>query len=325
VEIHSRADRPRLVVIGGSAGAVEVLQRIVAGLAPDLPAAFCVVVHLPPFIESGLPAVLSRAGRLPCVSASDGAPLRAGQIVVAPANHHLVVDGEQVRLDLGPRENGVRPAVDVLFRSAAASRGSDVIGVVLSGARDDGAAGLAAIKAQGGGAVVQDPADALFPSMPMSALAQVAVDATAPADELPHVIDRLLHAPTAALQSRPDPMSQPDDQLITVCPDCGGVMTETDADVLQWRCHVGHVYSAATLDELQGVEVEEALWGAVRTLKDRAALLRRLSRDAERRRASASAKAFAARAEHAARHAEILRRLVVDSAADEPSDPTVAT
>ena len=324
MDIHSHPDRARLVVIGGSAGAVEALKRFLAGLAPDIPAAFCVVVHQSPFSQSALSAVLSRAGRLPCVTATDGTQLREGQIVVAPPNHHLVVEGDRVRLDRGPRENGVRPAIDVLFRSAAASRGSDVIGVVLSGARDDGAAGLAAIKAQGGCAVVQDPADAVFPSMPISAREQVAVDAIAPAAELPHVIDQLLHTPTQALQSRTDPMSQPDDQLITVCPDCGGVMTETDADVLQWRCHVGHVYSARTLDELQGVEVEDALWGAVRTLEDRAALLRRLSRDAERRGASTSAKDFGRRAEHAARQAQILRRFVLDSADDEASDPNVS-
>jgi two-component system chemotaxis response regulator CheB len=169
-----------LVVIGASAGGVEALKRLVADLPADLPAAVCVVLHIAPTSSSALAGILDRAGRLPCSPAIDGEPLRAGHIVVAPPDHHLIVEDGRARLTMSARENGHRPAVDTLFRSAAAARGDAVVGVVLSGTRDDGAAGLAVIKSRGGVAVVQDPDDALYAGMPTSALANVQVDAVAP-------------------------------------------------------------------------------------------------------------------------------------------------
>src|SRR5579884_3723136 len=165
-----------LVVMGASAGGVEALRRVVAGLPAELPAAICIVLHLAPDSPSALPKILERAGALPCRAASDGEPLEPGSVLVAPPDRHLVVEDGRVRLTVGPRENGHRPAIDTLFRSAAA-RGDRVVGVVLSGTRDDGAAGLAVIKANGGGAIVQDPKEAMYAGMPRSALASVQVDA----------------------------------------------------------------------------------------------------------------------------------------------------
>src|SRR5712691_5118104 len=165
-----------LIVVGTSAGGIQALQSIARGLSPDLPASVLVVLHLPPESPGLLPAILNRAGRLPASHATDGEPLRAGRIYVAPANAHMLVEDGHLRLARGPRENLHRPAVDPLFRSAAVAYGPRVVGVVLTGALDDGTAGLSAIQRTGGTTVVQDPADALYPSMPQSAMRNTRVD-----------------------------------------------------------------------------------------------------------------------------------------------------
>lgn len=196
-----------LVVIGASAGGVETLQRVVAGLPADLPAAICVVLHIAPDSPSLLAHILERAGPLPCRPAGEGGQLRHGVILVAPPDHHLAVDDEHVRLTVGPRENGHRPAVDVLFRSAAQAKGASVIGVILSGTRGDGAAGLAAVKAGGGAAIVQDPLEALYPGMPAAALAHVAVDAVVPSELVADTIAAMVRGealPPTAKRSQPE-------------------------------------------------------------------------------------------------------------------------
>ena len=172
--------RHDLVVIGASAGGVQTLRRVVAGFPADLPATICIVVHIAPTSPSALAQILGRAGPLPCRAARDGEPLRLREILVAPPNHHLEVEDSHVRLTTSPAEHGHRPSVDALFRSASAAFNSRVVGVVLSGSQDDGAAGLAVIKSRGGAAVVQDPAEALYAGMPSSAIANVGVDAIVP-------------------------------------------------------------------------------------------------------------------------------------------------
>jgi two-component system chemotaxis response regulator CheB len=168
-----------IVVIGASAGGVEAISAIVAELPRELRAAVLVVLHLARG-RSVFPEILTRAGALPAVHPDDGANLQYGRIYVAPPDHHMVVERDTVRIVHGPTENGVRPAVDPLFRSAARTYGSRVIAIVLTGSLDDGTAGIAAVKEAGGVTVVQDPTEAFAPSMPRSAMQSVPIDHVLP-------------------------------------------------------------------------------------------------------------------------------------------------
>lgn len=298
-----------LVVIGASAGGVQTLTRVVAGLPADLAASVCVVVHIAPSSPSALAAILDRSGPLSCRQATDGESLAHGEILVAPPDHHLVIDDDHAHLSAGPRENGHRPAVDVLFRSASAARAGRVIGVVLSGNRDDGAAGLAAIKARGGAAIVQDPDDALYSGMPANAMASVAADTVVRSEEIAGAI--------AALVSSPDPppeepqTSEPassDREPMLACPECGGVLQQDPAHgVAQWHCQVGHRYSAESLADAQASSVEGALWSAVRALEERATLLERIADQCQSRAQPRSARSFRRKASDAHEQAGLVR------------------
>lgn len=341
------AARRDLVVIGASAGGVEVLSRVVRDLPSDLRAAVCIVLHIAPGSPSMLAHILGRAGKLPCRPARDGEHLHAGVILVAPPDHHLVIEDRRVRLTVGPRENGHRPAIDVLFRSAAAALEGRVVGVVLSGTRDDGSAGLAVIKAGGGATIVQDPKDATYGGMPASAIANVRVDAIVPAALVGSTIASMVMGedpppggrsgdpgsdPGPDPEPRLDPNPNPPrgEQVVAVCPECGGVLTErAEAGVLQWECRVGHRYSPDTLIDAQADDVEGALWAAIRALADRAALLQRMAGQAEKRGQPRSARRFRRQAQAASGQAETVRqaltgatgttlRRVVDTDEEEP-------
>lgn len=183
-----------IIVVGASAGGVEALLELVGGLPPDLPAAVLVVIHHPEGRPSVLPELLSRRGPLPASHAQDGEPILPGHIYVAPPDHHLTVEGGLLHLSHGPRINRVRPAIDPLFRSAAAAFGPRVVGVVLSGTLDDGTAGLVEIHRHGGMGVAQDPADALFKSMPESAIARDHVEYVLPPSAIAPLLTQLARA-----------------------------------------------------------------------------------------------------------------------------------
>jgi two-component system chemotaxis response regulator CheB len=186
-----------IIVIGFSAGGVDALVRLVQGLPSNLPAALFVVHHFPASAVSVLPSILSRAGALPATHATDREPIECGRIYVAPPDRHLLLNNGRILVTRGPRENGHRPAIDPLFRTAAKAHGSRVIGVLLSGTMDDGTAGLMAIKRSGGMVVVQDPRDALYGGMPASAIEQVEVDHIVPASDLAPLLIRLVNEPGA--------------------------------------------------------------------------------------------------------------------------------
>jgi two-component system chemotaxis response regulator CheB len=307
-----------IVVIGASAGGVETLQRVVRGLPGDLPATICIVLHLHPGSPSALAAILRRASVLPCRTAVDGEELRDGEILVAPPDRHLAIDGRRVALTVGPRENGHRPSVDVLFRSAAAAaQDGHVIGVVLSGTRDDGAAGLAVIKASGGGTIVQDPEEALYGGMPANAIAHVRVDQVVPSDRVADAIIKMVTGgpPGSYPPDNPGPEPLPGPPVVTACPECGGVLSENrEAGVTQWRCKVGHRYSPESLADAQAESVEAAMWAAVRALEDRQMLLERMGVQLETRGHMRSAASFRGRAVEAASQARVVRGALAEAA-----------
>jgi two-component system chemotaxis response regulator CheB len=317
-----------IVVIGGSAGSIEVLTDFVAGLPADYPGSVFVVVHFPGSVKSTLPRILTRSGPVPAHHPRDGESVEPGRIYVAPPDCHLLLSDGQVRLVRGPKENGHRPAVDPLFRSAALSYGRRVVGVILSGNLNDGTAGLMRIKQRGGVAVVQDPETALYQGMPRSAIEHVAVDHVLPIEEISHLVTDLVHQPIESLEvsgmpEEPTPdnfadeiaisdrQTQPGVPSTMACPECHGVLWEAkEDDLVQFRCRVGHAYSAEALLVHQSEQLEAALWTARRALEEHAALARRLAARALGRGHSHSASTFTEQAMDAEHHASVIRSVL---------------
>jgi two-component system, chemotaxis family, protein-glutamate methylesterase/glutaminase len=318
-----------IVVVGASAGGVQALQRLVADLPGDFPASVFVVLHIWPGSHSFLPAILSRAGQLPVVEAADGAEIKAAEIVVAPTDMHLMLERDRMIVVRGPRENRARPAINPLFRSAAMHFRNRVIGIILTGTLDDGAAGLWAIKQCGGVAIVQS--DAAFAEMPRSAVENVPVDYHVPLDEIPALLRRLtrdvvkLSDPGPVLEvirvnDEGTKMKSPGLNIdefghrsIFTCPECNGALWELETGGLQFRCHVGHGYSAASLKQEQNGTIETSLWSAVRALKESATLDERLAERAKQHhldKAEAQHRNNASmKMEHVARLQEFLAQL----------------
>jgi two-component system chemotaxis response regulator CheB len=298
--------RRDIIVLGASLGGVEALKELVHGLPPGLPAALFVVCHIGPQEPSHLAEILSRSGPLLAVQARDGEPMRHGQITVAPPDHHLILTTQGMRLTRGPRENRHRPAIDPLFRSAARSFGKRVIGVILTGIQADGSAGLLAIRAAGGLAIVQDPAGAFAPGMPKAARDVAGSDHVVPLAGIAPLLTRLVQQ-TSSLdggKNMIDPLEQLPQRVelhmneqqdgerggeltMFVCPECGGSMWQVpDKELVSFRCHTGHVYYGDVLLAEQSDALEAALWSAIRIFKEKMILARQLA-SLERQRGNA--------------------------------------
>jgi two-component system chemotaxis response regulator CheB len=326
-----RTGRP-VVVVGGSAGGLEALRSFVAGLSADFPAPVLVVIHIPATGPSRLAEVLSRAGPLPATQAHHLDALLPGRILVAPPDRHLLVQDGLVLLGTGPKENRHRPAIDALFRTAARWHGPGVVGVVLSGALDDGASGAAAIAAQDGQVVVQDPDDALVSAMPRAALNAVRRALVAPAVDLGELVTGLVRrsAPVGTVLSPSSEASMttaaplPEHPaagrpMALGCPDChGGMFEQISGELPYYACHVGHSWSPQTLLDAQRHAVEAALWNAASKLLEVALVHDRLA-EAERA-ASPAGEAHRDGHRRAAKHArtqanavsELISRAVPD-------------
>lgn len=319
--------RPRhLVVIGASSGGLEALSEIVAGLPADFPAAIAVVMHTSSESPALLHRILARHGQLPCVSPSDGEILQAGTVYVAPPDFHMLVEPGQLRLAKGPKENRFRPAIDPLFRSAALVFGARAIGVILTGNLDDGSAGLWAIKQRGGVAIVQDPADAMFPSMPKAAIESVDVDHVVSLSDIPPLLVNLTATPARDVASRvPERMedevkfaSQHDPSLehlgepsMFSCPECHGVLLQmTEGGLFRFRCPTGHAYSAESLLVQIQDQIEIQLWNTIRVMQEGHLLMRAMAEHAEKTHASRRSSVLLERAESFLRQADELRQLV---------------
>jgi len=324
-----------VIVVGASAGGVEVLKTLTAALPRDLDAVVLVVLHVAPSSPSVLPKLLQRGAELPVAFAENGEPLVRGRVYVAPPDRHLVVEHGRVRLTRSPRENHSRPAIDPLFRSAALAYGPRVIGVILSGRLDDGTAGLWAVKDRGGTAVVQDPDEARHPDMPRNALRYTAADHVARAEELAPLLVRLTKEPAPVAESAPasrelelEVRIAMEDHALQLgvmqlgpvspytCPECHGVLVRVrDGGVPRFRCHTGHAFALDSLLASLTETVEQTLWNALRAVEETIMLLReaagRRSGDEATDDAGAIDPRFEQKAKEAEARAELIRQAVL--------------
>ncbi|MFB9991467.1 chemotaxis protein CheB [Deinococcus oregonensis] len=321
-----------LVVIGGSAGALEPLREIIAHLPQDFPAAVLVVVHASPDSHSHLAEILNSTGSLPAQWAQHQGQLQPGHIWVAPSDHHLLVSQDRMHLSRGPKENRSRPSIDVLFRSAASTYGVNVIGVLLSGMLDDGTSGLWAIQQLGGHTIVQHPEEAAYNAMPLSAVRAVPVDDIVRAQDMAPLLQRLLLQ--GQKKQEETQMNEEERRRLALevsiagedsafeggllnqgppstftCPECHGVMIRIqEGRVLRFRCHTGHAYTAQTLQaELRGA-IEAAFWNTVRALEEDVMLLDHLAKQHGDAKQLALAEQYRAEAEAAKERARRVRQ-----------------
>ena len=340
---------PRIIVIGASAGGVEALVGVVKDLPKDIPAAIFIVLHVPAYGMSVLPDILRRRSSLPAFHPADAQAIEAGNIYVAPPDHHLMMEDGRIRLTHGPTENRVRPSVDVLFRSAAHAYGPLVTGVILSGMLDDGTAGAQSVKSRGGSMIVQDPKEATFPGMPQSAIEHVDIDYVLPLADIAPALVRLTSEPVVSSVTLPVSSSMttevkmatltpdafegehPGTPSVYACPECHGVLWEIEEGrLVRYRCRVGHAYSPASLLAEQSEVLEDTLWIALRAFEENAALAERLKGRAAERGHHISAGHFAEQSRQALERAEIIRQALLRGqiAAANPPDtdlPPAAT
>lgn len=337
------ATQPRhdIVVVGASAGGVQALTDFVGSLPADLPAAIFVVLHVPSANRSRLPLILNRATDLPVRQATHQERITRGRIYVARPDRHLLLKRGSIGVVMGPKENGFRPAIDPMFRSAAAAYGPRCIGVVLSGNLNDGVSGLGAIKARGGLILAQDPNEALYGMMPQRAAEELSLDLVASAADLGREVARLVNEPagvdpnqfseesyeesTETAEAALDPEFLETDERPGVpsgfgCPACGGALFRlSDGDVLHFRCRVGHAWSAEALLAEQSDTLETALWAALRVLEESAALSTSLGERLRSRGSSESADRFFTQAGESRRRAHIIRTALRASRASSES------
>lgn len=293
-----------IIVIGTSAGGLKALGAILGTLPADLNAVLFIVQHLAADKPSILPQILSDLSSLPASHPTDGEPIQSGRIYVAPPDYHLLVNQGAMRVVRGPQENRFRPAIDVLFRSAARAYGPRVVGVVLTGYLDDGTVGLQAIKKRGGVALVQDPKEAEYPSMAKSALRYVKVDHCLPLAKIPDLLVQLSKEPAAAeedypvteeieIESRIAEQQMNTQELLEhveaigrrttyTCPECNGSIWQIGQEYpLRFRCHIGHSFTGSVFLSEQAQNLENALWSAVRAMEEKVTFSRQMAAQME--------------------------------------------
>ncbi|ORB15865.1 chemotaxis protein CheB [Mycobacterium noviomagense] len=305
-----------VVAVGASAGGVEALTQFASGLPPDLLCAVLVVLHMPAGAPSVLARIIDRNGPLPAVTAEHGAPLEHGTIHVAIPNRHLLVKDHRIVLSDGPTENGHRPAINALFRSVALGYGPRAVGVLLSGVLDDGVLGSAAIRSRGGTTIAQSPSDALFSAMPQNAIDAGVIDTEVSAPEVGGLLKQLADREFEGHEMEPDARMELENRIAMArrfstdfdteklgppsgytCPDCNGSLVAVSDG--NYRCQVGHAWTADALLRARDEEVEDALWIAVRSLQEKAKLSRRLADQVTPGMLSERYHALADEAEHA--------------------------
>jgi len=318
-----------IIAVGSSAGGIEALMRLVAQLPARLPASMVIVQHLANTENPLLVELLVRRSPLPVRWVEQGAALEHGTIYVAPPDTHVLFTNDHLRLSRAPRENHARPSIDKLFRSAAVIHSTRVVGVLLTGMLHDGVRGLRAIQQAGGFTIVQDPADAEFAELPTRAVEAFTPDRVVPLDQIGAVLRTAIGpagvgaAPPPAVLveasldlvafAEPGQIAQLGPQVAVACPDCHGPMWTFDEEPeRRFRCELGHVTTARDILERGSVEVEAALWSAIRALTDRAHTLEVLGVEAATRDNPHSARSYADRSREARGQAHLLRELMLE-------------
>lgn len=320
------------IVLGASAGGIEALLRLLPALSPSSEASVFVVQHLPATGRSILDHVLSRAAGSSVAFATDREPIVPRRVYLAPPDHHLLVDHDVMRVVRAARENRARPAIDPLFRSAAASRRGRVMGAILSGLLDDGAAGLLAVKRCGGLAFVQSFDDAVESEMPERAADALgdALDGALKAEDLGRRMASLVGSPAPDGEVPADlrlelrmllgevnslqELTKAGPPAAVTCPECGGPLWAlVDGRLKRYRCHTGHVYGSESLLSAQSLQIEQALWAAIKGLEQRSQMLANLGREEESRFKGTNKDRFENEAGRLRKHAQILRDVLVTS------------
>jgi len=320
--------RPDIIVIGSSAGGIEALRTLAGALPKEFPASAFVVQHTSPDSPGVLAKIIDRAGPLPALYPADGERIRPGCIYVAPPDRHLLLEPGIVRLTRGPTENRFRPAVDPLFRSAAQVYGPRTVGVILTGNLDDGTAGLLAVKQLGGIAIVQDPHDALYPSMPASAMRRVRVDHCISLAEIAPLLIHLTSEPVDGkgasdvpeemrieieIAKEQNPLDAGVEKLGEpspyACPECHGVLLQMkETGQYRFRCHTGHAYSAKSLLAEISEGVEDSLWNTIRSLEESVRLMRHMAEHLPDSDDKSLAEVFLKKAQEAQRRSDLVRQ-----------------
>jgi two-component system chemotaxis response regulator CheB len=331
-----------IVVIGASTGGREALQQLVERLPEDFGGSIFIVLHTGPSSPDILDRMLMQAGPLPAANAKHWKPIKPGHIYVAPADYHLLLDRSgYTLLTRGPRENRFRPAIDPLFRSAAQAFGPRVVGVILTGQLDDGTAGLWSVKQRGGVTVVQQPQDAVAPSMPASALRNVPVDHCVRLKDIAPLLARLVHTPAEEKEVQPPSESmeaeikiakeenaldsgvtQLGEPSLFACPECHGVLLQLkEGSHLRFRCHTGHAYSLETLLAEFRDQTEITLWNAIRSMEENILLMHRMAEQLEKHDHTAAAQAMRQNADELHRRADVIRQAALTDQRPKSDEP----
>ncbi|MCA1444289.1 chemotaxis protein CheB [Ensifer sp. IC4062] len=325
--------RRDVIAIGGSMGAVGALKQLLPELPSDFAATVFVVIHVGTHGKDLLADIFDKYAKLPVTTAIEGERVERGHVYVAPADHHLLVLDEIIRLGRGPRENWARPAIDPLFRSVGLNYGPRAVAVVLTGMLNDGATGLADLKRCGGLTVVQNPADAAAPDMPLGALKASDVDYRASLADLPSLLRHLMDEEAGPPVPIPEEVklevdialgrevdtaaiAKIADTVALSCPSCGGVLSQIKSwPPLRFRCQIGHAFTSDILDAESEASVDEAMQIALRVIEERVTLSEKMADDARRSGREAAAAANARRANEGRKHAKTLRRAILATGA----------